>query len=206
LQIQFGKRKLNHRDVKSDLLNDATVHLTRFECSGIKICSFLHPQLRQFTNYTKVDNTWFSLLETTRQEPVVDPALREQNSEKYRLTEGLYLTLQKNYFENRPCRPYGKCTGKPVLRSSTNLVRNQSVSKRHLVANWLQLTGAPQYNVGCSKYRSNDGIYHHWNDFKASYVFDAQYLQTLFISREKRAIRYCSTIEKMKASRNTCSK
>jgi hypothetical protein len=75
-----------------------------------------------------VDDTWFALLEATRQQPVIDPSLRAQDSEIFRLTEGLFLTLQKNYYENQPCTPYGRCTGKPALRSSANLVGFQSLT------------------------------------------------------------------------------
>jgi hypothetical protein len=108
--------------VKSDLLADAKVHLTRFQCSGVKICPCLNPQLRAFSNYTKIDDKWFSLLEATRREPVVDPSLRARDSDTFRLTEGLFLTLQKHYYEGKPCTPYGRCTGKPALRSSANVV------------------------------------------------------------------------------------
>jgi hypothetical protein len=123
LQIQYGKRKLNHRPVKSNLLNDALVKLTRFQCSGVKVCPHLHPQLRDFSNYTKVDDAWFAALVASRQEPVVDPSLRAKESVLFRLTEGLFLTLQKNFYELNPCRPAGRCSGRPALRSSTNLVR-----------------------------------------------------------------------------------
>jgi len=71
-----------------------------------------------------VDDRWFSILEATRQQPVVDPLLRVNDTPTYRLTEGLFLTFQKNYYQDRPCMPYGRCNGQPALRSSASLVRN----------------------------------------------------------------------------------
>jgi hypothetical protein len=98
------------------------VDLTRFQCSGVKICPHLHPRLQAFSNYSKVDKTWFDLLEETRRQPVIDPSLRVEESPIFRLTEGLFLTLEKNYYHDRPCKPLGRCTGRPALRSTADFV------------------------------------------------------------------------------------